>query len=253
MSTHKIGLNEVQIEALTAATPEEDILTRPGAGFEMSYVTGEYVKRTMLNVFGGAMRYQVLNHVVDKGSLILHVSVEYPLYESHKNGTVLCDTWGRIEEFGTATIRNDFGQAWKTAFTDALKRAATHLGIGLDLYHKTQEEKETTTDANTKPAWVEAAEANNPLRPQRDKLPAAKSFGSEDSCSPAQKGLIMYLCSKLDHQGDVAWLSETTGVPVDQLGKITKKDDPGCLPIDKTVASAIITALKEIEALQASA
>ena len=93
MSTHKVGLNEVQIEALTAATPEEDILTRPGAGFEMSYVTGEYVKRTMLNVFGGAMRYQVLNHVVDKGSLILHVSVEYPLYESHKNGTILCDTW----------------------------------------------------------------------------------------------------------------------------------------------------------------
>ena len=128
-------------QALTAATPEEDILTRAGGGFEMSYVTGEYVKRTMLNVFGGAVRYQVLNHVVDKGSLILHVSVEYPLYENHKNGSVISDTWGRVEEFGTSTIRTDFGQAWKTAFTDALKRAATHLGIGLDLYHKTQEAK----------------------------------------------------------------------------------------------------------------
>lgn len=249
MSTHKIGLNEAQIEALTAATPEEDILTRPGAGFEMSYVTGEYVKRTMLNVFGGAMRYQVLNHVVDKGSLILHVSVEYPLYESHKNGTVLCDTWGRIEEFGTSTIRTDFGQAWKTAFTDALKRAATHLGIGLDLYHKTQEEKETA-DANTKPAWVEVAEKQNrePNAP-----PQAKSFGSGGSCSPAQKGLIMYLLSDLGHQGDVAWLSETTGVPADQLGKITKKDDPECLPVDKSIASSIITELKELQALQASA
>jgi hypothetical protein len=250
MSTHKIGLNEAQIEALTAATPEEDILTRAGGGFEMSYVTGEYVKRTMLNVFGGAVRYQVLNHVVDKGSLILHVSVEYPIYESHKNGSVLCDTWGRIEEFGTATIRNDFGQAWKTAFTDALKRAATHLGIGLDLYHKTQEEKETNTG---KPAWVEAAEANNAQRPQRDKLPAAKSFGGGGNCSPAQKGLIMYLLSDLGHQGDVAWLSEATGVPAEQLGKVSKKDDPECLPIDKTVASSIITELKNLQALQASA
>ncbi len=249
MSTHKIGLNETQIEALTAPTPEEDILTRPGAGFEMSYVTGEYVKRTMLNVFGGAMRYQVLNHVVDKGSLILHVSIEYPLYENHKNGSVLCDTWGRIEEFGTSTIRTDFGQAWKTAFTDALKRAATHLGIGLDLYHKTQEEKETA-DANAKPAWVEAAEAVNQSPAE---APKAKSFGSGPSCSPAQKGLIMYLLSDLGHQGDVAWLSEKTGVPQDQLGKITKKDDPACLPVDKTIASSIITELKELQALQASA
>ena len=249
MSTHKIGLNEAQIEALTEATPEEDILTRPGAGFEMSYVTGEYVKRTMLNVFGGAMRYQVLNHVVDKGSLILHVSVEYPLYESHKNGTVLCDTWGRIEEFGTATIRSDFGQAWKTAFTDALKRAATHLGIGLDLYHKTQEEKETA-DANTKPAWVQAAEKQNR---EPNAAPQAKSFGGGGSCSPAQKGLIMYLLSDLGHQGDVAWLSEVTGVPAEQLGKVSKKDDPECLPIDKTVASSIITELKNLQALQASA
>jgi hypothetical protein len=253
MSTHKIGLNEAQIEALTAATPEEDILTRSGGGFEMSYVTGEYVKRTMLNVFGGAMRTQVLNHVVDKGSLILHISVEYPLYETHKNGTILCDTWGRIEEFGTSTIRTDFGQAWKTAFTDAMKRAATHLGIGLDLYHKTQEAKEEAdANSNAKPAWVEAAESVNQPTGQAPK-PQAKSFGGNGTCSPAQKGLIMYLLSDLGHKGDVEWLSEKTGVPASELGKITKKDDPECLPIDKTTASAIITELKELQALQASA
>ena len=246
MSTHKIGLNEAQIEALTTATPEEDILTRPGAGFEMSYVTGEYVKRTMLNVFGGAMRYQVLNHIVDKGSLILHVSVEYPLYENHKNGSVVSETWGRIEEFGTATIRSDYGQAWKTAFTDALKRAATHLGIGLDLYHKTQEEG--SADSNAKPAWVEAAETAQ--RPSNNNQP--KSFGSGGSCSPAQKGLIMYLLSDLGHKGEVAWLSEKTGVPEEELGKITTKADPECLPIDKTVASSIITELKELQAAKAA-
>ena len=232
MSTLKIGLNEAQIEALTTPTPEEDILTRPGAGSTLSYVTGEYVKRTMLEVFGGALRYQVLNHIKEDSSLILHVSVEYPLYETHKNGTVLCDTWGRIEEFGTANIRGDYGQAWKTAFTDALKRAATHLGVGLDLYHKSQEDKESA------PAWVEVAEANNAQRPQRDKLPATKSFGSGATCSDAQKGLIMYLCSDLGHQGDVEWLSNETGVPVETLGKISKK-----------VASAIITNLKELQAL----
>tara|TARA_Y100000114_G_C11751364_1_gene324474 strand:+ start:214 stop:963 length:750 start_codon:yes stop_codon:yes gene_type:complete len=248
MSTRKIGLNEAQIEALTVATPEEDILTRSGGGFEMSYVTGEYVKRTMLNVFGGAMRYQVLNHIVDKGSLILHISVEYPLYENHKNGSVVSDTWGRIEEFGTSSIRTDYGQAWKTAFTDALKRAATHLGIGLDLYHKTQEAKdEADANSNAKPAWVEAAE--NAQQPANNSQ--AKSFGKTGNCSAAQKGLIMYLLSDLGHKGDVAWLSEKTGVPEEELGKITKKDDPECLPIDKTVASSIITELKEMQAAKA--
>ena len=247
MSTRKIGLNEAQIEALTVATPEEDILTRSGAGFEMSYVTGEYVKRTMLNVFGGAMRYQVLNHIVDKGSLILHISVEYPLYENHKNGSVVSETWGRIEEFGTSSIRTDYGQAWKTAFTDALKRAATHLGIGLDLYHKTQEAKEANANTNAKPAWVEAAE--NAQQPANNSQ--AKSFGGPGACSAAQKGLIMYLLSDLGHKGDVAWLSEKTGVPEEELGKITKKDDPECLPIDKTVASSIITELKEMQAAKA--
>ena len=63
----------------------------------------------------------------------------------------------------------------------------------------------------------------------------------------------MYLLSDLGHKGDVAWLSEQTGVPQEQLGKITKKDDPECLPVDKTIASSIITELKELQAIQASA
>ena len=61
----------------------------------------------------------------------------------------------------------------------------------------------------------------------------------------------MYLLSDLGHKGDVAWLSEKTGVPEEELGKITKKDDPECLPIDKTVASSIITELKEMQAAKA--
>ncbi len=244
MKTYKISLNEAQIETLTAPTPEEDTLTRPGAGFEMSYVTGEYVKRKLLDAFGGAIRYQVLNHIVDKGSLVLHISVEYPLYENHKNGSVISDTWGRIEEFGTCTIRSDFGQAWKTAFTDALKRAATHLGVALDLYHKSQTE---SASSDSKPAWVEAAQnANQPA----NNTPQAKSFGGGGTCTASQKGLIMYLLSDLGHQGDVDWLSEKTNVPVDELGKITKKDDPECLPVSKNVASSIITELKDLQALQ---
>lgn len=199
------------------------------------------------------MRYQVLNHTLEGKDLIIHVSVEYPVYETHKNGSVLCDTWGRIEEFGTATVRNDFGQAWKSAFTDALKRAATHLGIGLDLYHKSQEEKESQR-VSEKPAWVEAAEKTNKT-PAAAPAPApvAQSFGSGGSCSAAQKGLIMYLLSDLGNQGDVNWLSDQTGVPVDVLGKITKKDDPECLPLDKSVASSVITTLKDLQSLAKAA
>ena len=176
MSTHKIGLNEAQIEALTAATPEEDILTRAGGGFEMSYVTGEYVKRTMLNVFGGAVRYQVLNHVVDKGSLDSSCFCRIPtLREPQERQSVISDTWGRVEEFGTSTIRTDFGQAWKTAFTDATKASSYspwNRSSTFTTRHKKQRTKLTlqTSQHGLKPLKA-AGRPSNPA-------PQAQSFGS---------------------------------------------------------------------------
>ena len=144
------------------------------------------MKRTMLNVFGGAMRYQVLNHIVDKGSLILHISVEYPLYENHKNGSVVSETWGRIEEFGTSSIRTDYGQAWKTAFTDALKReqlltSASVLTFTTRL--RRQRMKPTLTPTPSQHGLKLLKTHNNQLT-----TVTSKSFGKTGNCSAAQKG-----------------------------------------------------------------
>lgn len=253
------GLTKAQLKILTAPTPEEDILSRPGGGFEMSYVTGEYVKRTMLEVFGAHWRYDLLEVKETASEVIVTLSLEYPLTMTAKNGSTILEEMGRIVEVGAASNRGGYGGALKSALTDALKRAATHLGIGLDLYHKTQESKtqgkkerrEAKVEKmveEAKPAAVQVAE--KVLETQAS--PQARSFGSGDPASPGQKGFIMKLTSDHGKMGDSQWLSELTGVPLESIGKsVGKKREDGTfpddvLPISKNEAKSIIDILKEL-------
>lgn len=253
------GLTKEQLKILTAPTPEEDILSRPGGGFDMSYVTGEYVKRTMLEVFGAHWRYDLLEVKETPSEVIVTLALEYPIVLTAKNGSTILDAMGRIVEVGAASNRGGYGGALKSALTDALKRAATHLGIGLDLYHKTQESKVQGKKARreakvekiveeTKPAAVQVAEQvleNQPaLQP--------RSFGSGDPASPGQKGFIMKMMNDHGKMGDSQWLSELTGVPLENIGdSVGKKNADGTfganvLPISKNEAKSIIDILKEL-------
>jgi len=258
MATPETGLTPTQLETLTAPTPESDILTRSGGSYEMSYVTGEYVKRTLLETFGGDHTLKVLSINVHETNLILHLSLEYPIYQHAKNGSLLLDRLGHIEEFGSASLaRNDYGQAIKAAFTDALKRAGTHLGIALDLYHKSQEEMETKK-SSSKPAWAQVASKQVDSTPEASvtdapsDLPPAtfSTFTTADSASAGQKGFIMKLCSDAGNMGDAAWLAKVTGFPLEKLGKCVGKKGPNgqfaadVLPISKADAKVIIDTLK---------
>ena len=254
------GLTKAQLKILTAPTPEEDILSRPGGGFEMSYVTGEYVKRTLLKVFGAHWRYDLLDVKETASEVIVTLSLEYPVTLTANNGSTILEDMGRIVEVGAASNRGGYGGALKAALTDALKRAATHLGIGLDLYHKTQESKaqgkQDRIEAKAekivqekKPAPVEVAE--KVLSDMQNK-PQARSFGSSDPASPGQKGFIMKLMSDNDEMGNSEWLSQLTGIPLENIGKsVGKKRPDGTFPddvltISKNEAKSIIDILKEL-------
>jgi len=253
------GLTKAQLKILTAPTPEEDILSRPGGGYEMSYVTGEYVKRTMLEVFGAHWRYDLLEVKETASEVVVTLALEYPLVLNAKNGSTILEEMGRIVEVGASSNRGGYGGALKSALTDALKRAATHLGIGLDLYHKTQEsksqnraerksEKAAQMVEKAKPAAVQVAE--EVLETQSK--PQPRSFGSGEPATPGQKGFIMKLMSDNDKMGDSKWLSELTGVPLETIGKSVGKKNPDgtfsddVLPISKNEAKSIIDILKEM-------
>jgi len=245
------GLTSEQLEIVNAPTPEEDILFRSGGGgSSFSYVTGEYVKRRLLEAFNGDFAITILSHERVENEVIVVIQAEYPLYEHAKNGSHLLDRRGSIQEAGNCELgsRMKYGDALKTALTDALKRVATHLGIGLDLYHKTQVTKnaapvKTATASSSKPAWAERAgdviQEKNPEHKPR-------TFGNDGDASPAQKGFIMKLLSDLDHAFDIDYLSEVSGFPVEKLGKLGKKDAETTLPISKLEASSIIKELKEL-------
>lgn len=225
----------------------------------MSYVTGEYVKRTMLEVFGAHWRYDLLDVKETSSEVVVTMSLEYPLVMTAKNGSTILEEMGRIVEVGAASNRSGYGGALKSALTDALKRAATHLGIGLDLYHKTQESKtkgkterrEAKAEAivaEAKPAAVQVAEGALELKA----APQARSFGSGDPASPGQKGFIMKLMSDNGEMGNSQWLSQLTGIPAETIGKSVGKKRPDgtfpddVLPISKNEAKSIIDILKEL-------
>ena len=250
MVENQIGLTQEQVAELTAATPSESIQSRPAPwGGEMDYVTGEYVKMKLMTVFDGAFRVIVRNIETIEDTILTHITLEYPLIQFCANETTFVnELWGRVDEVGVSTIRQqgqgtNYATAIKASHTDALKRAATHLGIGLDLYEKTTVQEETVeaymkqVDAknNKQPAWVDAArQSNQPVK----KAPQAKSFGSGRAASEKQVGYLKSLASRVQDGWTPEWLAEISGLPLDKCKDLTT--------LQSMEASSVIDILKEM-------
>jgi hypothetical protein len=240
MEEPMIGLTSKQMKKLTAKTPQESIQTRPAPwGGEMEYISGEYVKMVLMEAFQGAFRVTVRNIEKVEDTLITHITLEYPLIQFCANGEFINDLWGRIDEVGVSTIRssrdgNNYTTAIKASHTDALKRAATHLGIGLDLYEKTsvEESKSEVTQSKT-PDWVQTG--------HKPKIAPAASFGS--IAKPATEKQLDYLKSLADRiqpNWTTEWLALFTGFPTEKLESLET--------MDRMEVSSIIELLKEEEA-----
>lgn len=244
METSLIGLTSEQAAELTAPTPKEVILTRPSPwGGEMEYISGEYVKRTLMSVFKGAFRVTVRNIETIEDVIVVHITLEYPLLQFCKGGDFVNEEWGRIDEVGVSTIRSqgnstNFSTAIKAAHTDALKRAATHLGIGLDLYEKTNIEEEKNGGA---PAWVQSSQKPVQSPPKTEYKPKA-SFTSSGNGGATEKqtGLMTRLAGELHAGWTPEWLHKVTGVPEERfLGDMSS--------LTRAEASSVIDTLLEMK------
>lgn len=247
---NEIGLHPEQIEELTASTPKESIHSRPSPwGGEIEYVTGEYVKRKLMKAFNGALRVTVREIETVEDCILTHISLEYPITQFCKTGNFVNDEWARIDEVGVSTIRKqgsttNYSTAIKASHTDALKRAATHLGIGLDLYEKTSvmetkmEGHQQAMQNTGTPEWVQPQQKAQPAPAKKNYT--SSSFTSSGGATEKQKGYLKSIAKRVNENHTPEWLSEVTGVPVEQF-----KNDMADL--GKNEASSVIDILREIE------
>ena len=156
-----------QIEQLSASTPEHAKRHRPGGGGKsLTYVPHGYVTGKLNQVFGYDWDF-ILLPVFD-GSIVKQVDIYTPLSKSASpvmreraleyQGR-LCAVTHNLSVYGQLTVRvrntkgaivttitkpgvgssiwheeNEYGDAVKSAKSDALKVAAHEIGIALDLY-----------------------------------------------------------------------------------------------------------------------
>jgi hypothetical protein len=111
--------------------PPEAIKTRPGAyGGSLSYLEGHTVIARLNEAFGGNWSFEVVTHeILDEEVLVL--------------GRLRAESVNVVKmSFGSSRITKDdrtkkpiaIGDDLKAAATDALKKSATLLGVGLNLY-----------------------------------------------------------------------------------------------------------------------
>lgn len=148
-----MNANSVPIprEVLEAPFPPEAIKSRPGAyGGSLSYLEGHTVVQRLNDAFDGNWSFEVVTHqVLDDEVLVL--------------GKLRAETAGVVKmAFGSSRITKDdrtgksiaLGDDLKAAATDALKKSATLLGVGLTLY-------------SNQPADSRRHEGDAPLAPAR--------------------------------------------------------------------------------------
>jgi hypothetical protein len=118
-------------DILEAPFPPEAIKTRPGAyGGSLSYLEGHTVIARLNEAFGGNWSFEVVTHeILDDEVLVL--------------GRLRAESANVVKmSFGSSRITRDdrtkkpiaIGDDLKAAATDALKKSATLLGVGLNLY-----------------------------------------------------------------------------------------------------------------------
>ena len=141
-------LDEAQVNFLLQRTPPEEIKHRQGkAGMQFAYVEHGYVTDMLNKVFGFRWDFEI----TDRQILDDEVIVEARLTVTTAQGYTIVKT-----QFGGADIKRhasgpkmgrplSIADDYKAAGSDALKKCASLLGIGLDLYGRDRVSEEDAT------------------------------------------------------------------------------------------------------------
>ncbi len=190
----EVALSAHQNTVLTAETPKQFIKEKPGrGGKKVSFIEGGYVI-SQLNAAFSPFGWDF--EIVDQGQTDRKIekSAEGEVWVrgkltivDHMNGYRVSKT-----QYGQHPIHTNvpIGDAFKSAGTDALKKCASMLGIGLDVYwgqmdlpdaekkQPTQKENKEELFARAK-VMIQASRDIDPLLAYDQKLVVSKTFSPE--------------------------------------------------------------------------
>ncbi len=171
-------LDTKHLNLLYKRTPQQYIHEKPGkGGGKFKFITGAYVKSQLDRLFGYDWDFTVKQFDVKGDQAIVFGRLEGRIRNA--DGEIV-STLVR-EQFGRADIKRlkadktkalDFGNDLKAATTDALKKCASDLGIGRDVYAADEYRElafyennpdEVDGDAKTKKYENQAAEVDKEL------------------------------------------------------------------------------------------
>jgi len=119
----------------------ENVGDRPGlGGKKFKYIKGAEVIHRLNEVFGGEWSLEIKDVITEKDDILVHVCLTVWSPSEGQPLKVIIK-----EQFGSASLKRydsgprkgevvDYGNAFKSATTDGIKKAASLLGIGLYLY-----------------------------------------------------------------------------------------------------------------------
>lgn len=175
MTSDLTKLPEVQpksLQVLAEKTPDDKIKTRPGpGGMQLSYVEVGYVVSQLDKAFNHLWEFEILDQQIGKqqvwvrGRLTAHLAPGFAIKKDAYGSAI-------IKMFKGGGIVN-IGHDLKAAASDALKKAASLLGVASDVYYH---------DDNMGDDNPEVAEplASEPQRKLIFGLAKQKGFDSEE-------------------------------------------------------------------------
>ena len=133
-------LNAGQLQLLHKETPAKYVRERPAkGGGKWKYISGGYVKKTLNLMFGFNWDFEIIEQLVMHGECI----VKGRLTVRTNGVTIIKNQFGnkdiiyrKLQEGETERVPLSIGNDLKSAATDALKKCASELGIGADIYNK---------------------------------------------------------------------------------------------------------------------
>lgn len=135
-----LPFTDKQLNMLMAPTPSKFIHNRPiPGGGTADFVSGHYVMNVLNYVTAFQWNFEVLDEKIAFGQIIVRGQLSYP----KKDGTMIIKT-----QYGRANIKYpkgvtwqsqnaaplDYGNDFKAATTDALKKCASLAGVAWDIY-----------------------------------------------------------------------------------------------------------------------
>lgn len=163
-----MSLSEQAVGVITRPLPQDKVKKRPGkAGMEFSYITPDFVIETLNEAFTFNWNTRLVYQNLHDNVAVVGLELSVPAAD----GTRVSK-----QQFGSCEVTRGLGvgEAFKGAASDALKKCATLLGLGLELYQDDEAPGGPTGPPSFRPPQgAPARPAAPPAAPRAPSAPAA--------------------------------------------------------------------------------